>query len=33
VCNKRVELARKIDLASRYAFPLAYVLVTAATLI
>ena len=32
VCNKRLELARKIDLASRYAFPLAYVVVTAATL-
>ena len=33
VSNKRVELAQKIDLYCRYAFPLAYVLVTAATLI
>jgi len=31
VCNKREDLARKIDLASRYAFPIAYVLVTTTT--
>jgi cadmium resistance protein CadD (predicted permease) len=32
VCNQRAALARKIDFACRFAFPLAYVLVTGTTL-